>query len=239
LKMNSVYLSTVELDELLRAILVGITAQEGLGFNRAFLLMFDPEEKHLEGRMAVGPNCREEAGRIWGEMQSRDLDFSAIVHSIRDQCDREDVVVNRIVQQLSVPVGASENILLKSAESRRSVLVSRQFGSEPILLSKKRGNGTSNGQGEKIPEGERLPVPHELCRLLDEDTFVVVPLYSPSKPFGVIIADNYVTRRPIQESHISVLELFASQASLAIEQSQPVQRDAEETRRIAGGEPRA
>lgn len=215
LKMNSVYLSTVELDELLRAILVGITAQEGLGFNRAFLLMFDEEGRHLEGRMAVGPNCREEAGRIWGEMQSKELDFGAIVHNIREQCEREDLVINRIVRQLSASVGDQENMLLKAAESRRSILVSRDFGSEPILLSKQR----SNGPGPAPPEGERLPVPHELCRLLDEDTFVVVPLYSPSKAFGVIIADNYVTRRPIQEAHISVLELFASQASLAIEQS--------------------
>ena len=64
-----------------------------------------------------------------------------------------------------------------------------------------------------------LPVPFDLINLFDEDTFVVVPLYSPGRSFGVIIADNYVTRRPIVDSHVSSLELFASQASLAIEQS--------------------
>jgi len=44
LKMNTAYLSTVELDEILRAILVGITAEEGLRLNRAFLLIFDEQE---------------------------------------------------------------------------------------------------------------------------------------------------------------------------------------------------
>ncbi len=54
---------------------------------------------------------------------------------------------------------------------------------------------------------------------MQEENFVVVPLYSPGRPFGVIIADNFVTRHPIFESHVNALELFASQASLAIEHS--------------------
>ncbi len=55
--------------------------------------------------------------------------------------------------------------------------------------------------------------------LFNEDSFVVVPLFSPRRSFGVIIADNYVTRQPITDYHINSLELFASQASLAIEHS--------------------
>ncbi len=52
LKMNSVYLSTVELDEILQAILVGITAEEGLRFNRAFLAIFEDE-----GQCPAGKAC--------------------------------------------------------------------------------------------------------------------------------------------------------------------------------------
>ena len=40
LKMNSAYLSTVELNGVLQAILVGITSEDGLKFNRAFLALF-------------------------------------------------------------------------------------------------------------------------------------------------------------------------------------------------------
>ncbi|MEN8142269.1 MAG: GAF domain-containing sensor histidine kinase, partial [Thermodesulfobacteriota bacterium] len=73
-------------------------------------------------------------------------------------------------------------------------------------------------------------VPGDLIELLKVEEFVVVPLFSPSRSFGVIIADNFVTGRKITDNHINSLELFASQASLAIEHSH-LYRDQE--RRIA------
>lgn len=223
IKMNTVYLSTVELDEILRAILVGITAHEGLGFNRAFLAIFEEGGRMLKGRMAIGPGCREEAGKIWSEMKERDMNFLQIVHSLRDQCGRDDTTVNRIVHELVIPATAEENILITASRLRHSIAVSRDNGCVPVVLERKRasnGSAWMRHDGESPPStAPTLAVPHDLIQLLGEDAFVVVPLYSPGQAFGVIIADNYVTRRPILDSHISSLELFASQASLAIEQS--------------------
>jgi len=109
---------------------------------------------------------------------------------------------------------------------RRSYRVSPENGWVPVPLERRNENGDRRNNGtmlfERRETEERVPVlgvPRELINILDEDSFVVVPLYSPGRSFGVIIADNYVTRRPIEDSHISALELFASQASLAIEQS--------------------
>ena len=193
LKMNSVYLSTVELDEILQAILVGITAEEGLSFNRAFLAIFNEESMALQGRMAIGAQCREEAGRIWNEMREKKLDFLDIVQSIKESCMNGDTQVNELIKSLHVPVTDTEHILIKSAMERRSILVEQ-------------------GRSE-------VPVPADLLQLLGEDTFVVVPLYSPHRFLGVIIADNFVTRQPITADHIRSLETFAGQASLAIEHS--------------------
>lgn len=224
IKMNSVYLSTVVLDEILRAILVGITAHEGLGFNRAFLAMFDEGRQMLRGRMAIGPGCREEAGKIWGEMKERAMNFLQIIDSMKDQCSRDDLVVNRIVRRLEVPASEADNILIAAATLRHSIAVSRDNGCQPVVLERKRaGSGGAvwmRHDGLSPPKKPpALAVPHDLIQLFGEDSFVVVPLYSPGQSFGVIIADNYVTRRPILDSHIGSLELFASQASLAIEQS--------------------
>jgi signal transduction histidine kinase/DNA-binding response OmpR family regulator len=193
LKMNSVYLNAVELDEILRAILVGITANEGLRFNRAFLALFDPSNQFLEGRMAIGPGCREEAAQIWAEMRVKELNFIEIIKNLGQACMREDDTVNQIVKTLRIPVTLADHILIKSATERRSFKVSAGISS--------------------------IPVPHDLINLLKEDTFIVVPLFAPGRSIGVIIADNYVTRKPIPDSHVSTLELFASQGSLAIEQS--------------------
>jgi signal transduction histidine kinase/response regulator of citrate/malate metabolism len=192
-RMNTAYLSMTALDEILRAILVGITAKEGLGFNRAFLALFDDSAQTLEGRMAIGPGCREDAGRIWQEISSRELGFHDLIESIRKHGFHEDGEVNRIVRALRVSAADKEHLLIRSAAERRSVNVR---------------NG-ENGFGGLAPP--------ELMGLLEEDSFVVAPLYSQNASLGVIIADNFVTGRPIDEDAVKALESFASQASLAIE----------------------
>ena len=64
-------LSTMNLDEILYRILVGVTAKEGLGFNRAFLLLVNEEENVLEGKIAIGPSSLEEAMQIWMALNNR------------------------------------------------------------------------------------------------------------------------------------------------------------------------
>jgi signal transduction histidine kinase/FixJ family two-component response regulator len=225
-KMNTAYLSTVELDEILQAVLVGITAEQGLRFNRAFLAMFDDNNEFLVGKLAIGPDCREEAGRIWSEIQQKSMNFLDIVHSFRASCRGDDREVNRVILSLKVPVTDHENILIKSARERRSIRVSRENGSVPQATERRGrelgGIETSWPEAVERREGQSLPrmsVPTELINLLREDSFVVVPLFSPSRSFGVIIADNFVTGQEITDNHVNSLELFASQASLAIEHS--------------------
>jgi len=193
LKMNSVYLSTVELDEILQAILVGITAEEGLRFNRAFLAIFDDDGQVLQGKLAIGSECREEAGRIWAEMREKNLDFLEIVQNIKESCQNGDTKVTQMIKSLRVPVTDSDHILIRATTERRSILV-------------------ENGLAD-------VPVGSDIIELLGEDTFIVIPLFSPSKSLGVIIADHFVTRQPISKNHIRSLEIFANQASLAIDHS--------------------
>jgi len=193
LKMNSLYLSTIELDEILQAILVGITADEGLRFNRAFLAIFDDQNRVLQGRLGIGSECREETARVWAELREKKLNFLEIVQNLKQSCLNGDAKITQLIKQLHVPVLDKNHILIKSAMERRSFLVEK-------------------GQAE-------IPVATELIELLNEDTFVVVPLFSPRKSLGVIIADHFVTGEPITNDHIRSLEIFANQASLAIEHS--------------------
>jgi signal transduction histidine kinase/DNA-binding response OmpR family regulator len=225
-KMNTAYLSAVELDEILQAVLVGITAEEGLRFNRAFLAMFDDANEFLQGKMAIGPDCRDDAGRIWSEIEQKSLSFLDIVHSFRSSCRGADREVNRIILALKVPVADRDNILIKSARERRSIRVSRQNASLPVAAERRHRDAGELSVSSWPPAIERrndddspMPVPGDLIELLQEDSFVVVPLFSPSRSFGVIIADNFVTNQEITDNHINSLELFASQASLAIEHS--------------------
>ena len=192
LKMNSVYLNTVELDEILQAILVGITADEGLRFNRAFLAMVDFEAQMLRGRLAIGPGCREEAGKVWGELQQKGLDFFGIVNEAKMcRIGNEDLGLNRLIKGLQIPLSDTDHILIRAALTRKSI---------------KATGGRANGYDLS-----------GMAEFLGTDDFVVVPLYSPHRSLGVIIADNFITRQEISEGQVSALELFSSQASLVIE----------------------
>ncbi len=191
MRMNSAYLSMVELDEMLNAILIGITAEEGLRFNRAFLALFNELGTTLEGRLAIGPGNREDGQRIWRDMASKELGFHDLIARVRTEGQLRDSEVNRIVQALSVDASDAQHLLIQAVRQRRSISVV---------------NGKSDA-----------PVPPELVGLLQEDSFVVVPLYSSSRDLGVIIADHFITGEPIGEERIHALESFASQASLAIE----------------------
>lgn len=193
MKMNRVYLGTVELDELLQAILVGITAEEGLRFNRAFLALFDDDGEYLQGRLAIGSACREEAGRTWANLRKKNLSFQDIIENLKNQCADSDTETNIVVKSIRVPVSETDHILIRSSLQRRSILV-------------------TDGKAE-------VDVDPTLLSLLNQQNFVIVPLFSPHRYLGVIIADHFVTNKPITQELINMLEVFASQASLAIDHS--------------------
>ncbi len=194
LKMNTAYLNTVELQGILQAILVGITSDDGLRFNRAFLALYSKDGSYLEGKMAIGSASREHAGQVWNSIKEKGLQLDDILTTIKYKSAHEDVEVNRIVKTLRISTEEKSHVLLHASRMKRSILV-------------------ENGKAESCN------IPEELIRLLGESSFVVVPLYCPDKALGVMIVDNFVTGAPISPEDINGLEIFASQASLAIEHS--------------------
>ncbi len=75
--------STLNLNEILEIILIAVTAGQGLGFNRAFLMLMDEKGTYLEGKMAIGPSNREEAYRIWSNLSQQYHSLEDILKSYR------------------------------------------------------------------------------------------------------------------------------------------------------------
>jgi DNA-binding response OmpR family regulator len=194
LKMNTAYLNTVELQGILQAVLVGITSNDGLRFNRAFLALYDQDASYLEGKLAIGPASREHAGQVWNSIKEKGLQLDDILSTISNRTGDEDAEVNRIIQTLRISTAEKDHVLLQASRMKKSILV-------------------QNGKAEDCR------IPQDLISTLGESTFVVVPLYSPDKALGVMIVDNFVTGTPISTEDINGLEIFASHASLAIEHS--------------------
>jgi len=59
-----------------------------------------------------------------------------------------------------------------------------------------------------------------MVKLLNTSELIVVPLKAKDKVNGIILADNFVTQKPITKDDIRMLIMLANQAGLAIENSQ-------------------
>jgi signal transduction histidine kinase len=189
--ITSSLLSTMNLDEILFRILVGVTAQEGLGFNRAFLLLVNDQEKMLEGKMAIGPSSLEEALRIWTDLNTRPLTFRELLASFDEEWQQRDIYVNQIVRKIRIPLS-----------DRSHLLIDLLTHMQPEII------------GYEIPSHRH---PEEILKLLEVHSFAAVPLLFRKRSLGLLLADNLITQRDITIDDVEMLETFANYASAALE----------------------
>jgi signal transduction histidine kinase len=182
---------TMELEALLRVILTGVTIGEGLGFNRAVLLLVDESRHVLEGRMGVGPSSGEEAARIWQALGSAHRSLAEIVAERLRHGEGEDSAFHRFALSFRIPLRPEEGVLA------RTVLEGRAF-----RISRAREDGQVNPRWEGR---------------LDVDEFASVPLAAKGRMVGVIVVDNKFNGKPIGDEALEFLALFANQAGLAVE----------------------
>jgi signal transduction histidine kinase len=193
-ELGSVLQSSVDLDEVLSVALTAITAGKGFGMNRAFLLLSNRDERVLKGYLALGPRNIEEASQVWNEILQNDMDLQTLAQNFRlNKLSSEREKFHDVLEQLTVSLSNKEHILVKVLN-----------GKVPFMVE----NASS-----------RSDVPAELTRLLGVDTFLLMPLISRNRHVGMIIADNFITHRPITEEDMHSLETFGFTVAFAIERA--------------------
>lgn len=193
-ELGSVLQSSVDLDEVLSVALTAITAGKGFGMNRAFLLMLNRETAQLKGHLAIGPRSIEEACQAWEEISRNDMDLKTLAQNFRrNKLSTEKAKFHDFLEQLSIPLSHKEHILVKALESRHPMLVEHAF---------------------RNPD-----VDPDFARLLNVDTFLIMPLISRNRKVGLIIADNCITHRQISSEDMQSLETFTFTVAFAIERA--------------------
>jgi len=183
--------STTKLDEVLHIILTGVTAGEAFGFNRALILLLDEKGEMLKGEMAIGPLDGEEARFIWQQLEERRPSLKELLFPHPDSQRSERL--NSLVKELSLPLNPHPQAIGSSLLEMRSYCL-------------------------RSPE-ELAGLEPEFVGLFGAQPLAIVPLVAKDKAIGVLIADNKFTQKPIQDRDMELLETFAHQASLAIENS--------------------
>ncbi|MCM8800981.1 MAG: sensor domain-containing diguanylate cyclase [Candidatus Omnitrophica bacterium] len=187
--------TTLKLDEILYIILTGVTAHLGLGFNRAILFLVNEKENIIEGKMAIGPESAEDANRIWTQIEQERMGFDDLINAYKFSHHMVGSGFNQQIRRMKIPL----------IEQKGGLLALSVLDGMPLHLTK-----------ETLQNYRDDP----LIQLLSTEEIVVVPLKAKDKVNGVILADNFITHKPITKDDMRMLIMLANQAGLAIENSQ-------------------
>lgn len=189
---SSAMMRAIEVDRLLRVMLVAVTLGNGLGFNRAMVFLVNEAEGVLEGRVGVGPSSADEAGRIWADVSRSKWTLAQWLEWALSQevTSQEMGLVDRVARSIRVPLKDTECLLVRALRAKG-----------PFSLD---------------PRKNLREI--ELLRPLEIGTqCVVAPIMARGEALGVILVDNLYSGRPISERDLCFLGAFASMAGLAIQ----------------------
>ncbi len=189
---EALYGAQLDLAQILQAVLVCMTAGQGLRFNRAFLLLVDSKTESLQGEMAIGPSNADEAARIWHDLADQPSDLFEMVNSYDNTIRVTDVAVNEIVRHMSIPLDDEENILIRTMRE---------------------------GHGQRVAGDLDQSGAETLRHWLGCHEFAIAPMRTRRGPVGVIVVDNAISGTPITDLDLEFLQMFANQSAGAIENS--------------------
>jgi len=187
--------TTLKLDEILYIILTGVTAHIGLGFNRAILLLVNESQDFIEGKMGIGPDSGEQANRIWKHIESKEMDLEELINAFKTSNHMEESAFNKQLR----------NMRFSLKTQGMTSVISAALKGMPLHLTK---------------ETMQKYINDPTVRFLNSEELAVVPLKAKDKINGIILADNFITKKPIGKNDLRMLIMLANQAGLAVENSQ-------------------
>ena len=186
--------TTLRLDEITYIILTGLTANEGLRFNRAVIFFTDGKGKKIDGFMGIGPIDSQEATQIWHSIEKEKKNLYDLIDNynrIRENKIKPKFM--ELVKSLSFPLNKKGGLIFDTLYEKDVVW---------------------------IKGGERKLKNDLLVKSLNLEEFLIFSLWIKGKPTGIVVVDNYITKKPISDDEVKIFTMFMEQAQGALENSQ-------------------
>jgi len=197
--------SSSELPQILKIILTGATASQGLCFNRAFLFLYDEQKNRLRGHMAVGPSSPDEAGDIWRQLDSMRMTLGELLDTHQGKADNKSDAVTSLITGLSIDLN-EESVIRSTCQ---------------------RGSWINLGNVPQID-----PVTTTFIERLKTSRIALVPMVSKGSLRGLLAADNYITGQPISDDAVRLLQILANQAAVAMERAKLYDNERERAQQL-------
>jgi len=197
---SSTLLSTINLNKLVHLILSALVHEQNQLFGRAMLYLHNPKTCTLQGMLGI---CREDAAalHIVDKTEGNPLTGYWELDSITMEEQRQSEFC-RNVRASRIDLGEGCGIIARVVQERIPC---------------------------RISHVECLEC-HDcgFIRRFDMKTFAVAPLATRDRLVGIIIVDNPLSDAPIGDEQLQLLQLFANQSGMALENSR-LYRNLEET----------
>ncbi|MCB0193829.1 MAG: GAF domain-containing protein [Anaerolineae bacterium] len=196
-----------DIDKILHVVLTGVTANYGLSFNRAALLLLDAHGEYLVGRMGVGHIEESKAEADWENDVAQGFDFSRYLQSLERDALRP-TPIDCAIRNLTLPVDASQTDIFSQAvlQGRHLLVTAENSGEIPAQFI------------EAFKPGRPL---------------IVVPLLARDQTIGILVADNKFTKIDILPKDIEAVSTFANTAATAIDNTRLLQETRFATKQIS------
>jgi len=192
--------STLRLDEILYIILTSVTAGEGLGFNRAMVFLVNEKENTLEGRMGIGPDSDADAKTIWEFIKMSHKTLDQLLKEYKKFGRKQNSSFNENVKKIKLPITEDSGVLAQT------VLEKKTF--EIITPAAKK----------------KLSKKDPIFSLFNMDHCITIPLMAKGRVLGIMLVDNFYSKRKITKDDLWKLTMFANNAGLAIGNSQEFEK---------------
>jgi len=199
-KLNAVYKISqamsysLDLNNIMKILLLGMISERGFNFDRAMLLMRDKENKILRGKMWLGTGENREDAELWDKIKQRSMMYSDFADYLKQEALSLDLstYLNKLVKSIAIGYIGDNTF-------ERVVLRKTLINVVPQIIEERKG--------------ELL----NLSQILGTKNFVCIPLIGRRETLGVIVVDNKHSKESVKDSDIRLLKLLSSSAGLAIE----------------------
>jgi len=191
-QISQVVSSALDTEEVLKVILTGVTARQGLGFNRAFLFLLDDDGTTLSGRLAVGPTNSDEAGKIWSSLEHDNRSLFEILSLYQEEAEKSNRNLTDLIRDVRIDT------------TNGSMFARAMHTKAPLVI-----DGT-------------MDIDYATDRVLahmGERRVAMTPLVSRDRVIGLLVVDNAITREAITDHDTRFLKLIADQTAAAVERS--------------------
>jgi len=177
---------TSDVNQAIQIFLLGVTAGGAIGLNRALYLHLEGDQ--LIGTWGLGNLTADEGRRTWIQLAETGNELGQLIKQVRRGEFKSDNELNRQLRTVTIPTtGDSLPVRVLAEREMRRVM----------------------------PQSEILGHPF-LDDLYGNLPFVAVPLFLEHEAVGLLIADNFVSRIPITDETLSLLQTLANQAAAEI-----------------------